>query len=207
MNKVCGTVFTIGHSTHTLEAFVTLLRMHCVTAVADVRSTPYSRFNPQFNRDPLAKALDVAEIRYVYLGNVLGGRSEDPACYQGGRIRYDRVATTESFKNGLARVVRGATKYRIALMCAEKEPLDCHRTLLVSRALDEQGADVAHIHADGRVEQHDEAMNRLLDLQGIHHADCFATREELIAIAIAQQSERVAYADDEAAIQAMEQAS
>lgn len=111
------------------------------------------------------------------------------------------------FKNGLVRVVRGAIKYRIALMCAEKEPLDCHRTLLVSRSLDERGVDIAHIHADGRVEPHGEAMNRLLDLQRLHHEDCFATREELIATAIEQQSQRVAYVDDESAVQTMEQAS
>lgn len=207
MNKACDTVYTIGHSTHMLKAFVTLLQMHDVSAIADVRSAPYSRFNPQFNRDPFAEALDDEGIRYVFLGNVLGGRSEDPACYKDGRICYDRVAKTESFKSGLVRVVRGAAKYRIALMCAEKEPLDCHRTLLVSRALDEQGIDVAHIHADGRVEPHDETMNRLLDLQKLHHEDIFATREEQIATAIAQRSERVAYVDNEVAIQTVEQVS
>ena len=142
-------VLTIGHSNHVLDVFLALLRQHRVTAVADVRSAPYSRFNPQFNREPFAKALEAEGIRYVPLGNELGGRSDDPACYEGGRIRYDRVAATASFRSGLARVVQGAAKYRIALMCAEKEPLDCHRTLLVARALDAQGVDIAHIHADG----------------------------------------------------------
>ncbi|MCY4504155.1 MAG: DUF488 domain-containing protein [Alphaproteobacteria bacterium] len=207
MNKDCGNVLTIGHSTHTLKAFITLLQMHDVTAVADIRSAPYSRFNPQFNREPFAESLSVEGIRYVYLGNVLGGRSEDPSCYKDGRICYDRVAATESFKSGLVRVVHGADKYRIALMCAEKEPLDCHRTLLVSRALDEQSVDVAHIHADGRVEPHSEAMDRLLDLQRLHREDLYATREELIATAIARQSERVAHVGDEPAVQTVEQAS
>ncbi len=207
MNAVCDSVFTIGHSTHTLKAFVVLLQMHGVTAVADVRSKPYSRFNPQFNRETFAEALSMEGIRYVYLGNLLGGRSEDPACYEDGQVCYDRIATTESFRSGLARVVRGAVKYRIALICAEKEPLDCHRTLLVSPALHEQGVNVVHIHADGRMETHDEAMDRLLDLHRLHREDLYATRAERIATAIAQQSERVAYVDDKPAVEAVGPAS
>ena len=200
MNETRGTVLTIGHSTHALEAFVALLQQHDVTAVADVRSAPYSRFNPQFNREPLAETLEDERIRYVFLGNALGGRSDDPACYEDGRIRYDRVAATESFRSGLARVVQGAAEYRIALMCAEKEPLHCHRTLLVSRALDERGVDVAHIHADGRLEPHGETMNRLLDIHKLsREGDLSGTREELIDTAIAQQAQRVAYTDDKPA--------
>ena len=200
MNEASGTVLTIGHSTHALEAFVVLLRQHDVTAVADVRSAPYSRYNPQFNREPLAEALGLEAIRYVFLGDALGGRSEDPACYEDGRIRYDRVAATGSFRSGLTRVVQGAAKYRIALMCAEKEPLHCHRTLLVARALDEQGVDVAHIHADGGLEPHGEAMNRLLDIHKLpREGDLSGTRVEMIDMAIAQQAQRVAYTDDQPA--------
>ena len=207
MNEASGTVLTIGHSTHALDAFVALLQRHHVTAVADVRSAPYSRFNPQFNRDSFADALDAQGIRYVYLGDSLGGRSGDPACYEDGRIRYDRVATTESFKRGLARVVHGAAKHRIALMCAEKEPLDCHRTLLVARALDERGVDVAHIHAGGGLERHREAMDRLLGILNLPRDDLYRTREELIATAVSRQAERVAYVDDKLAARTGEQGS
>ena len=206
MNEARPTVLTIGHSTHALEAFLALLRQHDVTAVADVRSAPYSRFNPQFNREPFAQALGTEGVRYVYLGNELGGRSEDPACYEDGRIRYDRVAATESFRSGLARVVDGAARHRIALMCAEKEPLDCHRTLLVSRALHEQGVDVAHIHAGGRLEPHGEAIDRLFDMLKLPREDLYRTREELIAAAVARQSERVAYVDGEPAAHSGERA-
>ena len=196
MNEARHTVLTIGHSTHALEAFVALLRQNGVTAVADVRSAPYSRFNPQFNREPLAEALGAEGVRYVYLGRELGGRSEDPACHEDGRIRYDRVAATESFKDGLARVVDGAAKFRIALMCAEKEPLHCHRTLLVARAL-EREVDVAHIHADGALEPHRAAMDRLLDLRNLpREGDLSGTREEFIDMAIARQAQRAAYVDD-----------
>ena len=206
MSEARRTVLTIGHSTHALEAFLALLRLHDATAVADVRCAPYSRFNPQFNREPLAQALGTEGVRYVYLGNELGGRSEDPACYEDGRIRYDRVAATESFRSGLARVVDGAARHRIALMCAEKEPLDCHRTLLVSRALHEQGVDVAHIHAGGRLEPHGEAIDRLLDMLKLPREDLYRTREELIATAVARQSERVAYVDGEPATRSGERA-
>ena len=195
MSDVRNTVLTIGHSTHPLESFIALLRRQRVSAVADVRSAPYSRFSPQFNREPLTEALEAEGIRYVYLGNELGGRSDDPACYEEGQVRYDRILKTERFRSGLARVVNSAAKYRITLMCAEKEPLDCHRTLLVARALNEQGVDVAHVHADGRLEPHQAAMDRLLEIQKLPCDDLYHTREELVSTAVARQVERVAYVD------------
>ena len=100
-------VLTIGHSNHAAADFLALLRRHAATAVADVRSAPYSRFNPQFNRETLRHALTEAGIAYVYLGLELGGRSDDPACYEDGRIRYDRVAETRNFKDGLRRLESG----------------------------------------------------------------------------------------------------
>ena len=208
MNDARCTVLTIGHSTHALDAFIVLLQRHHVTAVADVRSAPYSRFNPQFNREPFAKALKAQGIRYVYLGRELGGRSDDPDCYEDGRVRYERIAATESFRSGLDRVVRGADKHRIALMCAEKEPLDCHRTLLVGRALHQRGVDVAHIHAARELEPHAKAMDRLLNMQKQPRGDdLFKTREELLDDAIAQQTQRIAYVDDKQAAGTEEQAS
>ena len=193
-------VLTIGHSNHALDSLIALLRRHRVTVLADVRSTPYSRFNPQFNRDSLDSSLKRCGIEYVYLGHSLGGRSDDPACYEDGRVRYDRVAETESFRRGLDRVVRGAANHRIVLLCAEREPLECHRTLLVAQALDERGIDVAHIHADGRLEPHGEAMDRLLDRFNLHpDGDLFRSsqpREKLVAEAVALQAKRVAFVDE-----------
>ena len=162
MQRTSNTVLTIGHSIHPAEVFLKLLVQHQVTALADVRSAPYSRFNPQFNRKRLAESLKAADIKYVYLGEELGGRAKDPACYENGRIRYDRVACSQRFQSGLTRVVDGANSHRIALMCAEKEPLHCHRTLLVGHELDKVGMNVAHILADGQLETHENAMNRLL---------------------------------------------
>ncbi len=190
-------ILTVGHSNHTLEVFFGLLVRHCVTALADVRSSPYSRVNPQFNRERFAETLNTSGIKYVYLGGELGGRSDDRSCYENGRIRYDRIARTPRFLDGLTRIVHGAERYRVALMCAEKEPVHCHRTLLVGHALDMRGVDVAHILYDGTLETHASAMNRLLTAFSLDaDMDLFyrqRSRKELIAEAIARQAECVGH--------------
>jgi uncharacterized protein (DUF488 family) len=122
-------------------------------AVCDVRSAPYSRMNPQFNREGFAEQLRENGIAYIYLGMELGGRTEDPACYEGKRVRYARLAQKDVFQSGLQRVVEGSTKYRLCLLCAEKDPLECHRTLLVSRYLVDMGLDssISSRMADSKV--------------------------------------------------------
>ena len=187
-------IFTIGHSNHSLDGFLTLLSKYRVTAVADVRSAPYSRFRPHFNRKALEASLDARGIRYAFFGRELGGRPDDPACYEGGRVDYERVAATRGFRDGIARIIDVSSRYRIALMCAEKEPLDCHRTLLVARAVDAAGAAVEHILADGALETHGRTMDRLLAALDLKPGcDLFRRREELVADAIALQARRVAY--------------
>jgi uncharacterized protein (DUF488 family) len=192
-------VFTIGHSTHTIERFVGLLRQHGVTAVADVRSVPYSRFQPQFNRETLAAALKGRGIAYVFLGKELGARSEDKTCYENGQVQYRRLAKTEAFRSGLERVRLGSGNHRITLMCAEREPLECHRTLLVGHELAASGVPVVHIHDDGRLESHADAMKRLVTLVGLPDHDLFRSQSELIEQACAAQEKRVAYVDVHAA--------
>ena len=194
MDVAASPVFTIGHSTHHLEAFVALLRRYEVAQVMDIRSRPYSRFNPQFNRESLARSLAQCGIVYVFLGAELGGRSDDPSCYENGRIRYDRVAATPSFRRGLGRVVRDAGGRTVALMCAEKEPLNCHRTLLVAQALATREVTVRHILADGGVETHAAAMKRLLAIHGGGpQGELFASPGGLVEWAVARQVERIGY--------------
>jgi len=185
-------LFSIGHSTHTLEALVSILKRHGVTEVADVRSTPYSRFNPQFNRDSLADSLASHGIRYVFLGRELGGRPDDPACYENGRVRYDRVAATPVFQRGLDRVIQDAAACNVAMMCAEKEPLECHRALLVAQALGDRGVAVQHIRADGTLEDHGAAMDRLLVMHGDPpQGELFGQDGDRIQRAIARQTQRM----------------
>jgi len=196
------TVLTIGHSTHTIERFIDLLRASGVTAIADVRSSPFSRFNPQFNRDVLSASLREGGISYVFVGKELGARSQDKACYINGQVQYDRLAQTPLFKSGIKRVIKGSEKFTVALMCAEKEPLDCHRTLLVGRALEAQGIGVAHILPDGAIEPHDDTMLRLLDIVGLPRSDMFKSRAELIDAACRLREQKVAFIDSTLADQA-----
>ncbi len=187
-------ILTIGHSTHALEAFLNLLQRHEVAKLGDVRSMPYSRYNPQFNREPLTDSLAALGIDYVFFGAELGGRSDDPSCFEDGRIRYDHLSATHEFQQGLKRLIYEATGSRIALMCAEKEPLECHRTLLVAPALEAKGVAVEHILADGGLEAHGASMERLVAIHGgEHQGELFATVADRIELAIEKQAERVAY--------------
>jgi uncharacterized protein (DUF488 family) len=190
-----GSLFTIGHSTHETQQFVALLRRHGVTALGDVRSRPYSRFNPQFNRETLQLSLDAEGIAYVFLGEELGARSDDPACYEGGRVRYELLARTGPFLRGLDRICEGMKRHRLALMCAEKDPLECHRTILVARHLAARGVGIEHILEDGRLESHERAVDRLLDRFKLGEPDLFRTREQAAEDAYRLQGERIAYAD------------
>ncbi len=182
-------ILTVGHSNHPIDVFLKLLETHAVEVLADVRSAPYSRFNPQFNRKALAAALADKDVAYLYLGRALGGRPDDPQCYDQGRVDYDRVARTDRFQEGLERLLDAAADNRVAIMCAEKEPLDCHRTLLVGQQLDGRGVDTRHILANGEIESHQQAIDRLLARHHLSPAgDLLATREEFIATAIGRQT-------------------
>lgn len=146
--------FTIGHSNHELARFLALLAGADVTAVADVRSLPWSRRLPQYRRDPLAAALAQAGIAYVHLPE-LGGRPAEAGLRRAdGTADYERMAGTAAFAAGLDRLERGGRRHRIALMCAERDPLDCHRTILVGRRLAERGAALTHLLADGGRQPH-----------------------------------------------------
>lgn len=186
-------VFTIGHSTESFDQLAARLQAHSVTAVADVRSSPYSRHNPQFNREALRNSLATRSIRYVFLGKELGARTDDDSCYCDGKVQYERLAQTPLFQSGIDRVVEGSQTFTISLLCAEKEPLDCHRTILVSKALTERGLDVRHILIDGSVEKHDDTMHRLIEQLPISEHDMFRTPESALREAYALQGDRIAY--------------
>ena len=192
-------IFTVGHSTHEFEDFVSLLELPGVDAIADVRSVPYSRWQPQFNREDLMEALKARGIVYVFLGKELGARSDDPQCYENGRVQYRSLAETPLFQSGIKRVRDGSRYRRIALMCSEKDPLDCHRTILVARELVATGVDIAHILEDGSLEPHDETMKRLSEQLRLPAQDLFLTPEELEDRAYAAQERRIAYVEEETA--------
>ncbi len=190
-------VFTVGHSNHTVDHFIEMLQSHQVSVIADVRSVPYSRFAVQFNKDPLRQALAEAGIHYVFLGNELGARSKDPNCYEHGRVIYDRLAQTDLFLSGLSRLSQGIESESVAIMCTEKDPLDCHRTLLVARALVERHFTVDHILAVGKAESYEDSLLRLLNKSKRAQPELSTSEEELIDLAMKAQEERIAFVDKE----------
>ena len=190
------TVYTIGHSNHSMDRLIELLKSNEISEIVDVRSQPYSRFQPQFNRSDIEGPLRAAEIDYLFLGNELGARSNDTSCYVNGRVQYQRIAVTKGFGRAIDRVLLESGSHKLALMCAEKEPLECHRTLLVGQALFSRGGSVVHIHSDGRQENHSDALIRLHGMVGLPLEDLFRTSEELLSEALRIQEERVAYVDE-----------
>lgn len=206
-------LFTVGHSNQTLPELIVLLHSHGVNAVADVRSIPYSRRLPQFNRSELEAELPKQGIAYVFLGEELGARRDEPEAYDGLQAAYERVAQLPAFKRGLERVMTGLSKgLTLALLCAERDPLTCHRAVLVSRHLVNLGLDLQHIHGDGHLESHGElelrmqkALQRLgvletfsgtvqLDLLGNPTSQPPAfNSEDQLELAYQEQGKRIAY--------------
>jgi uncharacterized protein (DUF488 family) len=189
------TIFSIGHSTHSYERFLELVRNAGVTAIADVRTSPYSRHFPHFSRDLLKDELQMDGIAYSFLGKELGGRPTGGQYYRDGVADYERMAQSSEFAHGLQRELDGARKYRIALMCSEHDPLDCHRCLLVGRALAVRGMVVKHILADGTIADHREIEERLLKSEGQHSDDLFLSPSERLAQAYRRRASKVAYAE------------
>jgi uncharacterized protein (DUF488 family) len=185
-------LFTIGHSTHSWEQFLELLRQHRIQVLVDVRSSPYSARFPQFNREPMKAALPAAGIRYLFLGDELGARRSERDCYFEGVARYERISQTPAFRAGLERIIKGIQKHRAVLMCAEKDPLECHRTILVCRHLRDV-AQIQHILSDGSVESQSDAETRLMAEESVPTDDFFTPRGLLLARAYDQRGNRIAY--------------
>jgi uncharacterized protein (DUF488 family) len=186
-------LYTVGHSNHSIERLLELLEGHAVTAVADVRSLPFSRYNPQFNRENLQKSIKGAGMEYVFLGKELGARSEDRSCFVDGRLQFDLLARSELFQKGLARLRKGMETHRIALLCAEKDPVTCHRMILVCRNMRRDDYAIRHILEDGIIEENSESERRLMRSLGISECNLFATAEELIEKAYDLQGAKIAF--------------
>lgn len=193
-------VFTIGHSNLEFGKFVALLKQHGIQAVADVRSSPYSQFTPQFNRENLQRALREHGISYVFLGEELGARRSEPECYVNGRAEYPLIAGTPAFIRGVERITQGAAKMRVTMMCAEKDPLDCHRCILVSPRLRERGMSVQHILSDGTLESQEQAEIRLAQSFDLPERELFRSSGEIVAEAYRLQGEKIAYQEDALAL-------
>jgi len=144
-------IYTIGHSDHTIPAFVDLLRTFGIALLIDVRSQPYSRWTPQFNREDLAHDLQETGIAYKSMGDSLGGRPADRTLYDAGEERpnYERVAQTETYQRGIAQLLDLAREQYVAIMCSEGDYHHCHRHKLITQTLLERGVEVQNIQPDG----------------------------------------------------------
>jgi uncharacterized protein (DUF488 family) len=146
-------LFTVGHSNHALEVFLGLLRKHEIQVLVDTRSYPYSRHCPHFNREELVRALNQKEIKYLDLGQELGGRPDGDEFYDDeGHVLYYRLAESAAFLGGIARLERGIRRFRVAIMCSEENPSICHRYRLVGRVMAGRGVKVQHIRGDGSIQ-------------------------------------------------------
>lgn len=159
------TCFTIGHSNHSIEYFIDLLSKHNVNCVVDVRSSPYSKHNPQFNKENLKQNLEKMSFTYLYMGDLLGGRYTTPELlYPDGKVDFSKVIKTKQFCDGIQRIITGMEKgYTIAIMCSEKNPLNCHRFGLISYELTKRGISVKHILENTEIVLHDELEKQILN--------------------------------------------
>jgi uncharacterized protein (DUF488 family) len=186
-------LFSVGHSNIPADRFIAMQRAAGVNVIADVRSTPVSRFCPWFSAKNLAPLLAKAGIGYTAYGVELGGRPNDPALYRDGIADFEAIARQASFQAALDRLVAEAARNRLCMMCSEREPLECHRCLLIARALAARGLTVGHILHDGGIEPHAVTEQRLLALEG-NEENLFVTgHSERLAAAYLRRVRAVAY--------------
>jgi uncharacterized protein (DUF488 family) len=186
-------IYTIGYSSFEIDAFIETLKKHKINAVVDVRSSPYSQYKSDFNRELLEEYLKKNHISYVFLGEECGARVSDNSCYINGKVDYALVAKTNLFKTGIQRLLNGAEKYSLALMCAEKDPITCHRTILVCRNLLGEGVTIGHILENGNIEFHKDSEQRLLRIFKLNHPELFRSEQQRLDDAYARQGEKIAY--------------
>lgn len=200
-NLIC---YTIGHSVHSTNEFIELLKQHNIKYIVDVRSTPYSQYTPQFNRELLKDTLANSEIGYIYMGDVLGARYNNPDLFfkHQNTVNFQEVSKLPSFKKGIERVIDGLRKgYILALMCAEKDPFDCHRFVLVSRELTKSGICVLHIMENGELQSTKNLEKRLLSKYKIDYQQStlfekLKTEDEAIEEAYVRRNLDIGYEND-----------
>ncbi len=176
-------IFTIGYGDRDFDAFLTLLRRYRIEIICDVRSSPYSARHEGFNRETLQVSLRESGVKYLFLGDLLGARPSDPDLYVAGRASYEAMERSSMYRQGIERLEVGTDTYRVAVMCAEKDPLDCHRAVLTSRTLARDGLSVQHIGSDGELEPHVKMERRLMSRYGLLQASLFEPSSDSMALA------------------------
>jgi uncharacterized protein (DUF488 family) len=159
-------IFTIGHSNKKTEEIISCLKKNDVEVLVDVRSVPYSQHVPQANREAMQLASKNVDIKYVFMGDQLGGRPADVEVNDNlGNYDYSELATTDRFREGLKRLLKGAEEYTVCILCSEEDPVKCHRGLLISRELAKRGIEVRHLRHDGTIETQEHFESRIPPVQ------------------------------------------
>lgn len=195
MNSPAFSLYSIGYATKPIDVFIQQLKRYEIDAIADVRSVPYSKAFHDYHREPLAATLKQYRIHYVYLGEELGPRSKDDNHYdECGQVQFDRLMESPLYLHGVKRLKQGVSKgLKIALMCAEKDPADCHRSLLIGYHLQRQLAvNLAHITHAGELEMQDSMESRMAEVHGLT-TDLFSTPEEQADLGCQAQIKLKAY--------------
>ncbi len=196
MKQYNKSIHTIGYASHTIESFVATLEKFNITAIADVRSQPYSKFKPEFNRENLKKALINNSIDYVFLGDNIGARIKATECYKNGQADYELISKHPLFQEGIDRLLKGMEKFSIALMCAEKDPINCHRTILICKHLKKHKIKIYHIIDANTSEDHTKTEFRLMKLFHLEQPDLFMKDSERLEEAYSRQENKIAYVSE-----------
>ena len=202
-----NTVYTIGYSGYhqDMARFVSDLKVHGINVVADVRTSPYSKFSPEFNREAIQAGLRSAGLKYVFMGDELGARPADRHCYVDGAVDYDRIVAADFFKHGLDRVQTGVSRgYVITLLCAEKDPIDCHRNVLVAHSLAKRGIDIKHLiqlapNEPAVAEEREDTESRMFeecDQGDSRQDDLFMSRDSILDKVYKLRFKKIAYREE-----------
>ncbi len=194
--ELVGKIFTIGYSGTEIDGFLEKLATNKIDVVCDVRSTPYSIYKPDFSRREFRKYLNSASIKYAFFGEQLGARPKDRSVYVRGQAKYEKIAETAYFTKGLERLREGSKKLNLALVCSEKDPIDCHRACLVCYNLEDMRERIFHIHTNGELEKQDQFEKRLVDLHKLTPSPLFQRSgdwETAVSEAYKKQASCIAY--------------
>lgn len=192
-----NSLFTIGYSSYQISSFLSTLKQNKILALIDVRSDPYSKFKQEFNTTNLKRILNQNKIYYLPLGDSLGARSNDSHCYIGNMADYNLISKTDSFKRSTERIVKGLERFNVVLMCAELDPVNCHRNILICRNLRNRVNKIFHILNDGKIENNVVTEKRLLNMYSLQQNDLFESYTERLEEAYDRRSLEIAYKRDE----------
>ena len=191
-------VYTIGYSSFNISNFIRILFENKIDYIVDVRSSPFSSYYSDYNKESLKVSLKQKDIGYVFLGDNLGARIKAPECYDNyGKAVYEKISVHPIFLEGINRLKIGIEKYRISLLCAEKDPINCHRNILICKNLKSEDINIYHILPFGKIEKNDDTEKRLLKLFGLENDDMFLSYTERLENVYKLQGTKIAFVKNE----------